>query len=148
MSDFRQEFLEFALARDVLRFGAFVTKAGRKTPYFFNAGLFNDGASLGELGRYYATAYLASELRCDQLYGPAYKGITLAAVTAVALAAGAGAGSRHPGRRDRDARRLAGAAGAAPGPGAAKARSDLVSRAIWRRRVRRRESPETGKGLL
>jgi orotate phosphoribosyltransferase len=87
MSDFRQEFLEFALARDVLRFGAFVTKAGRKTPYFFNAGLFNDGASLGELGRYYATAYLASEVRCDQLYGPAYKGITLAAVTAVALAA-------------------------------------------------------------
>jgi orotate phosphoribosyltransferase len=54
---------------------------------FFNAGLFNDGASLGELGRYYATAYLASEVRCDQLYGPAYKGITLAAVTAVALAA-------------------------------------------------------------
>jgi len=87
MSDFRQDFLEFALARDVLRFGAFVTKAGRKTPYFFNAGLFNDGASLGELGRYYATAYLASEVRCDQLYGPAYKGITLAAVTAVALAA-------------------------------------------------------------
>ena len=87
MSDFRQEFLEFALARDVLRFGAFVTKAGRKTPYFFNAGSFNDGASLGELGRYYATAYLASNLRCDQLYGPAYKGITLAAVTAVALAA-------------------------------------------------------------
>jgi orotate phosphoribosyltransferase len=87
MPDFRQEFLEFALARDVLRFGVFVTKAGRKTPYFFNAGLFNDGASLGELGRYYATAYLASDVRCDQLYGPAYKGITLAAVTAVALAA-------------------------------------------------------------
>ena len=87
MSDFHQDFLEFALARDVLRFGAFVTKAGRKTPYFFNAGLFNDGASLGELGQYYATAYLASDVRCDQLYGPAYKGITLAAVTAVALAA-------------------------------------------------------------
>ncbi|MGH8851127.1 MAG: orotate phosphoribosyltransferase [Casimicrobiaceae bacterium] len=87
MPDFRQEFLEFALARDVLRFGAFVTKAGRKTPYFFDAGLFNDGASLGELGRYYATAYLTSEVRCDQLYGPAYKGIPLAAVTAVALAA-------------------------------------------------------------
>lgn len=87
MPDFRQEFLDVALARDVLRFGAFVTKAGRKTPYFFNAGLFNDGASLGELGRYYAEAYLAAEVRCDQLYGPAYKGITLAAVTAVALAA-------------------------------------------------------------
>ena len=87
MTDFRQEFLEFALARDVLRFGEFVTKAGRKTPYFFNAGLFNDGESLGELGRYYATAYLASGVRCDQLYGPAYKGITLAAVTAIALAA-------------------------------------------------------------
>ena len=86
MSDFRQEFLELALARDVLRFGAFVTKSGRKTPYFFNAGLFNDGASLSELGRYYATAYLASDVRCDQLYGPAYKGIPLAAVTAVALA--------------------------------------------------------------
>src|SRR6202040_984451 len=73
MTDFRQDFLAFALARDVLRFGDFVTKAGRKSPYFFNAGLFNDGASLGELGRYYATAYLASDVRCDQLYGPAYK---------------------------------------------------------------------------
>ena len=87
MPDFRQEFLDFAVARDVLRFGAFITKAGRKTPYFFNTGSFNDGASLGELGRYYAAAYLASDVRCDQLYGPAYKGITLAAVTAVALGA-------------------------------------------------------------
>ena len=60
MSDFRQEFLAFALARDVLRFGEFVTKAGRRSPYFFNAGLFNDGASLRALGRFYAEAWLAS----------------------------------------------------------------------------------------
>jgi orotate phosphoribosyltransferase len=87
MNDFRAQFLEFALARDVLRFGDFVTKAGRKTPYFFNAGLFCDGASVGRLGGYYAQALLASDVRCDQLYGPAYKGITLAAATAIALAA-------------------------------------------------------------
>ena len=87
MRDFRQEFLEFALARDVLRFGEFITKAGRKTPYFFNAGLFSDGASLGRLGEFYAEALLASGIDCDQLFGPAYKGITLAAATAIALAA-------------------------------------------------------------
>jgi orotate phosphoribosyltransferase len=86
MSDFRQEFLAFALARDVLRFGEFVTKAGRRTPYFFNAGLFNDGASLRALGRFYAEAWLASEVAADALFGPAYKGITLAAATAIALA--------------------------------------------------------------
>ncbi len=86
MPDFRQQFLEFALARDVLRFGEFTTKAGRKTPYFFNAGLFNDGESLRRLGQFYAQAYLASGMKCDQLFGPAYKGITLAATTAVALA--------------------------------------------------------------
>ena len=86
MSDFRQEFLAFALARGVLRFGEFVTKAGRQSPYFFNAGLFADGESLRRLGRYYAEAWLASGLACDQLFGPAYKGITLAAATAVALA--------------------------------------------------------------
>ncbi len=86
MSQFRQDFLAFALARDVLRFGEFVTKAGRKTPYFFNAGLFNDGDSLRRLGHYYAEAYLASGVACDQLFGPAYKGITLAAATAIALA--------------------------------------------------------------
>jgi len=86
MSRFRQEFLAFALARDVLRFGQFVTKAGRQTPYFFNAGLFNDGDSLRRLGQFYAEAYLASGLTCDQLFGPAYKGITLAAAMAVALA--------------------------------------------------------------
>ncbi len=87
MTDFRHDFLQFALARDVLRFGEFVTKAGRKSPYFFNAGLFNDGASLRRLGEFYAEALLASGVDCDQLFGPAYKGITLAAATAIALAA-------------------------------------------------------------
>jgi len=86
MSSLRQDFLSFALARDVLRFGKFVTKAGRETPYFFNAGLFNDGESLRRLGGFYAEAYLASGMTCDQLFGPAYKGITLAAAMAVALA--------------------------------------------------------------
>jgi orotate phosphoribosyltransferase len=86
MTRFRQDFLSFALARGVLRFGRFVTKAGRKTPYFFNAGLFNDGESLRRLGAFYAEAYLASGIACDQLFGPAYKGITLAAATAIALA--------------------------------------------------------------
>jgi orotate phosphoribosyltransferase len=74
------------LAQDVLRFGEFVTKAGRKTPYFFNAGLFNNGESLRRLGQFYAQAYLASGMSCDQLYGPAYKGITLVAAIAIALA--------------------------------------------------------------
>jgi orotate phosphoribosyltransferase len=69
----------------VLRFGDFTTKAGRKTPYFFNAGLFNDGDSLRTLGRFYATALTASGIACDQLFGPAYKGIALAAATAIAL---------------------------------------------------------------
>mgnify|MGYP001002840956 FL=1 len=87
MSDFRQAFLEFSVARDVLRFGDFVTKAGRRTPYFFNAGLFNDGESLKRLGEFYAQALLASGMGCDQLFGPAYKGIPLASATAIALAA-------------------------------------------------------------
>lgn len=86
MSDFRQDFLAFALAREVLRFGEFVTKAGRETPYFFNAGLFNDGDSLRRLGRFYAEALLASGIGCDQIFGPAYKGITLAAAMVIALA--------------------------------------------------------------
>jgi orotate phosphoribosyltransferase len=83
---FRREFVEFAIRSGVLRFGEFKTKAGRLSPYFFNAGLFDDGAKLGELGRYYAQAALASGIAFDMLFGPAYKGITLAAVTAVALA--------------------------------------------------------------
>ena len=87
MTDFRQQFLEFALAHDVLSFGEFITKAGRRSPYFFNAGRFCDGASLGRLGEFYAQALLASGVRCDQLYGPAYKGIPLATATAIALAA-------------------------------------------------------------
>jgi orotate phosphoribosyltransferase len=86
VTDFRHQFLAFALAREVLRFGEFVTKAGRKSPYFFNAGLFNDGESLRQLGRYYAQALIASGVAGDQLFGPAYKGITLAAATAIALA--------------------------------------------------------------
>ena len=86
MSDFRQAFLEFALARQVLRFGQFVTKAGRQSPYFFNAGLFNDGESLRTLGRYYAQALIASGVGFDQVFGPAYKGIPLVAALAVALA--------------------------------------------------------------
>jgi orotate phosphoribosyltransferase len=86
MHDFRREFLRFAMARGVLKFGQFTTRAGRATPYFFNAGLFADGESLRELGRFYAEAWEASGLPCDQLFGPAYKGITLAAAMAVALA--------------------------------------------------------------
>ncbi|HEY8244813.1 MAG TPA: orotate phosphoribosyltransferase [Casimicrobiaceae bacterium] len=86
MDDFRQAFLAFAVARDVLRFGDFTTKAGRRTPYFFNAGLFDDGASLMRLGGFYADALVASGMAYDQLYGPAYKGIPLATATAIALA--------------------------------------------------------------
>jgi orotate phosphoribosyltransferase len=86
MSDFRRDFLAFALACDVLRFGDFVTKAGRRTPYFFNAGLFDDGESLRRLGRFYAEALLAAQLDCDGLFGPAYKGIPLVAAAAIALA--------------------------------------------------------------
>jgi orotate phosphoribosyltransferase len=83
---FRREFVEFAIRAGVLRFGEFRTKAGRPSPYFFNAGLFSDGARLGELGRYYARAALASGIAFDILFGPAYKGITLAAAAAIALA--------------------------------------------------------------
>ena len=85
--DFRQEFIEFALQCKVLRFGEFKTKAGRLSPYFFNAGLFNDGASLGRLAGFYAKAALASDVRFDMLFGPAYKGIPLVAAITVTLAA-------------------------------------------------------------
>src|SRR2546427_7848376 len=88
MSDFRQDFLAFALAREVLRFGEFVTKAGRKSPYFFNAGLFNDGESVLKLSHAYAQAIQASGIQFDMLFGPAYKGIILAAATGMALAEG------------------------------------------------------------
>src|SRR6185437_5460243 len=83
---FRREFVEFAIRAGVLRFGEFKTKAGRLSPYFFNAGLFADGERLGELSHFYARAALASGIAFDVLFGPAYKGITLAAATAVALA--------------------------------------------------------------
>jgi orotate phosphoribosyltransferase len=84
--DRQLDFIEFALQAKVLSFGEFKTKAGRLSPYFFNAGLFNDGASLGRLGEFYANALLSSKIEFDMLYGPAYKGITLAASTAIALA--------------------------------------------------------------
>jgi orotate phosphoribosyltransferase len=84
--DFRQEFIEFAVARQVLRFGEFKTKAGRLSPYFFNSGLFNDGGSLLRLSQFYAKAIAASGLEFDLLFGPAYKGIPLVAAVAVALA--------------------------------------------------------------
>jgi orotate phosphoribosyltransferase len=83
---FRREFVEFAIRAGVLRFGEFKTKAGRLSPYFFNAGLFCDGERLGTLAGFYARAALASGIGFDVLFGPAYKGITLAAATAVALA--------------------------------------------------------------
>lgn len=86
MSDFTHEFIEFAIAEEVLRFGEFKTKAGRLSPYFFNAGLFDDGASLMRLGEFYARAIVESGLRFDMLFGPAYKGITLVASIAIALA--------------------------------------------------------------
>ncbi len=84
--DFRQEFIEFALGCKVLRFGEFTTKAGRLSPYFFNAGLFNDGQSLGRLSEFYAKAVEAGGVDFDMLFGPAYKGIPLVAAIAVALA--------------------------------------------------------------
>ncbi|MBP6563249.1 MAG: orotate phosphoribosyltransferase [Neisseriaceae bacterium] len=86
MSDFRQDFLQFALKQEVLKFGAFTTKAGRLSPYFFNAGLFNDGLSTLTLARFYAQAIIDSNVSFDMLFGPAYKGIILAAATSMALA--------------------------------------------------------------
>jgi orotate phosphoribosyltransferase len=85
MPNFRQDFIRFAVQQNVLRFGEFQTKAGRLSPYFFNAGLFNDGASLRNLSQFYAQAILASGLSFDMLFGPAYKGITLATGAAIAL---------------------------------------------------------------
>jgi orotate phosphoribosyltransferase len=86
MSDYKAEFVEFAVASNVLCFGEFKTKAGRLSPYFFNAGLFNDGVKLKRLGEFYAKAIVDSGLRFDVLFGPAYKGIPLAASIAIALA--------------------------------------------------------------
>ena len=84
--NFSRDFIELACDKGVLRFGEFVTKAGRLSPYFFNAGLFNDGASFGRLCDFYARTLLAADLPCDMLFGPAYKGIPLVAGTAMRLA--------------------------------------------------------------
>jgi orotate phosphoribosyltransferase len=86
MQTYQRDFLRFALDIGVLRFGEFKLKSGRLSPYFFNAGLFNSGASLARLGRYYAEAIVASGIGFDMLYGPAYKGIPLAAAAGIALA--------------------------------------------------------------
>jgi orotate phosphoribosyltransferase len=86
MSNFRLDFIRFAVQHKVLRFGEFQTKAGRLSPYFFNSGLFNDGLALKNLSQFYAQAILASDLQFDMLFGPAYKGIPLVSGIAIALA--------------------------------------------------------------
>ncbi|HVN98642.1 MAG TPA: orotate phosphoribosyltransferase [Steroidobacteraceae bacterium] len=86
MSDYQQDFLSLALERQALRFGEFTLKSGRTSPYFFNAGLFNDGAALARLGRCYAAALARSGLGFDMLFGPAYKGIPLVSACAIAYA--------------------------------------------------------------
>ena len=86
MKNYSKEFIDLSLQRNILRFGEFTLKSGRVSPYFFNAGLFNDGASLARLGSYYAAMIFEQQIEFDTLFGPAYKGITLAAATAIALA--------------------------------------------------------------
>lgn len=86
MQDYKKDFIEFAIEQQVLLFGEFKTKAGRLSPYFFNAGLFNDGVALKRLGEFYAKAILDSGVAFDGLFGPAYKGIPLVATIAVAMA--------------------------------------------------------------
>ncbi|AVF67348.1 orotate phosphoribosyltransferase [Vibrio alginolyticus] len=86
MKAYQREFIEFALEKEVLKFGEFTLKSGRKSPYFFNAGLFNTGRDLARLGRFYAAALADSGIEFDVLFGPAYKGIPIATTTAVALA--------------------------------------------------------------
>ena len=85
MQSHQKQFIELAIARQALNFGDFTLKSGRNSPYFFNAGLFSTGAALAELGRCYASAIVESGVQFDMLFGPAYKGIPLAAATAVAL---------------------------------------------------------------
>lgn len=85
MKSYQQEFLDFAIAQGVLRFGEFTLKSGRVSPYFFNAGLFQTGSALAQLGKFYAQAIVDSGVKFDMLFGPAYKGIPLAAATAIAL---------------------------------------------------------------
>ncbi|MDD1966316.1 orotate phosphoribosyltransferase [Pseudomonas sp. NPDC090203] len=86
MHAYQRDFIRFAIDRGVLRFGEFTLKSGRTSPYFFNAGLFNSGSALAQLGKFYAAAVVESGISFDVLFGPAYKGIPLAATTAVALA--------------------------------------------------------------
>ncbi|EKO3566559.1 orotate phosphoribosyltransferase [Vibrio metschnikovii] len=86
MKAYQREFIEFALEKEVLKFGEFTLKSGRKSPYFFNAGLFNTGRDLARLGRFYAAALVDAGIKFDVLFGPAYKGIPIATTTAVALA--------------------------------------------------------------
>jgi len=85
MLDYQRQFIEFAIQCDVLRFGEFTLKSGRVSPWFFNAGLFNDGAALARLGEYYADAIIHAGVEYDVLFGPAYKGIPLVSTVAVAL---------------------------------------------------------------
>lgn len=86
MQAYQREFIRFAIERGVLRFGEFTLKSGRVSPYFFNAGLFNTGSALAQLGRFYAAAVADSGIDFDVIFGPAYKGIPLAAATAISLA--------------------------------------------------------------
>ena len=86
MHDYQRDFIEFAIQQNVLKFGEFTLKSGRTSPYFFNAGLFNSGKALAQLGKFYATALKESGINYDVLFGPAYKGIPLAAATAISLA--------------------------------------------------------------
>lgn len=86
MRAYKQEFLDLALELGALRFGEFTLKSGRTSPYFFNTGLFSNGYAAAKLGRYYASAIVASRLEFDMLFGPAYKGIPLVALAAAALA--------------------------------------------------------------
>ena len=88
MKDYQKEFIEFAIEKEVLKFGEFTLKSGRISPYFFNAGLFNTGRDLARLGRFYAAALMDAGIEYDLLFGPAYKGIPIATTTAVALADG------------------------------------------------------------